>query len=53
LEGLKEGEQRALESQRNAARKLIARTEMDDQMVVGIEELPVEQGEKLRADIQH
>ncbi|CEP35282.1 MULTISPECIES: hypothetical protein [unclassified Halomonas] len=41
LEELKEGEQRALESQRNAARKLIARTEMDDQVIADIEKLPV------------
>ena len=46
-------EQRALESKRNAARKLIARTEMDDQMIADIEELPVEEVEKLRAEIQH
>ncbi|WP_170833013.1 hypothetical protein [Vreelandella arcis] len=45
LEGIQEGKQCALESQRNAARKLIARTEMDDQMIAGIEELPVEEVE--------
>lgn len=48
-----EAEQRALEGKRNAARKLIARTEMDDQMIADIEELPVEEVEKLRAEIQH
>ncbi|MBT2785502.1 MULTISPECIES: hypothetical protein [unclassified Halomonas] len=52
-EGRKEAEQRALEGKRNAARKLIARTEMDDQMIADIEELPVEEVEKLRAEIQH
>ncbi|WP_269318628.1 MULTISPECIES: Rpn family recombination-promoting nuclease/putative transposase [unclassified Halomonas] len=53
LEGRQEAEQRALEGKRNAARKLIARTEMDDQMIADIEELPVEEVEKLRAEIQH
>jgi hypothetical protein len=52
-EGRQEAEQRALEGKRNAARKLIARTEMDDQMIADIEELPVEEVEKLRAEIQH
>ncbi|NYS59581.1 hypothetical protein [Vreelandella salicampi] len=46
LEGLQEGEQRALEGKRYAARKLIARTEMDDQMIADIEELPVDEVEK-------
>ncbi|WP_157826478.1 MULTISPECIES: hypothetical protein [Halomonadaceae] len=44
LEGLQEGEQLALESKRNVARKLIARTEMVDPMIADIEELPVEEG---------
>ncbi|WP_386079114.1 hypothetical protein ACFIOZ_14730 [Vreelandella sp. F11] len=48
-----EAEQRALESKRNAARKLIARTEMDDQTIAAIEELPVEEVERLRAETQH
>ena len=52
-EGRQEAEQRALEGKRNAARKLIARTEMDDQMIADIEELPVEEVEKLRAETQH
>jgi uncharacterized membrane-anchored protein YjiN (DUF445 family) len=52
-EGRQEAEQRALESKRNAARKLIARTEMDDQMIADIEELPVEEVEKLRAETRH
>ncbi|MBT2785507.1 MULTISPECIES: hypothetical protein [unclassified Halomonas] len=43
---------RTLEGKRNAARKLIARTEMDDQMIADIEEFPVEEVEKLRAEIQ-
>lgn len=34
--------QRTLESKRNAARKLLARTEMDDQTIADIEEMPVE-----------
>jgi len=51
--GRQEAEQRALESKRNAARKLIARTEMDDQAIADIEELPVEEVEKLRAETQH
>ena len=52
-EGRQEAEQRALESKRNAARKLITRTEMDDQMIADIEELPVEEVERLRAETQH
>lgn len=52
-EGRQEAEQRALESKRNAARKLITRTEMDNQMIADIEELPVEEVEKLRAETQH
>lgn len=52
-EGRQEAEQRALESKRNAARKLIARTEMDDQMIADIEELSVEEVENLRAETQH
>ena len=52
-EGLQEAEHRALESKRNAARKLIALTEMSDQLIADIEELPVEEVEKLRADIKH
>jgi predicted transposase/invertase (TIGR01784 family) len=51
--GRQEAEKRALESKRNAARKLIARTEMDDQMIADIEELPVEEVEKLRAETRH
>lgn len=50
---LQETEQRVLESKRNAARKLIARTEMNDQLIAEIEELPVEEVEKLRAETQH
>ena len=52
-EGLQEAEHRALESKRNAARKLIAFTEMSDQLIADIEELPVEEIEKLRAEIKH
>nr|WP_289137351.1 hypothetical protein [uncultured Halomonas sp.] len=52
-EGRQEAEQRALESKRNAARKLIALTEMSDQLIADIEELPVEEVEKLRAETQH
>lgn len=51
--GRQEAEQRALESKLNAARKLIARTEMDDQMIADIEELSVEEVERLRAETQH
>ncbi len=51
--GRQEAEKRALESKRNAARKLITRTEMDDQMIADIEELPVEEVERLRAETQH
>jgi hypothetical protein len=50
---VKEAEQRALESKRNAARKLIALTEMNDQLIAEIEELSVEEVEKLRAETQH
>jgi len=46
---LHEAEQRVLENKRNAARKLIARTEMDDQLIAEIEELPVEEVARLRA----
>ena len=42
-----------LEDFRNAARKLIALTEMNDQLIAEIEELPVEEVEKLRAETQH
>tara|TARA_R110000796_G_scaffold252301_1_gene386012 strand:- start:20166 stop:20444 length:279 start_codon:yes stop_codon:yes gene_type:complete len=52
-EGRQEAEQRALESKRNAARKLIALTEMNDQLIAEIEELPVEEVEKLRVETQH
>ena len=52
-ETLQEAEHRVLESKRNAARKLIARTEMNDQLIAEIEELPVEEVEKLRAETQH
>ena len=51
--GRLEAEQRALESKRNAARKLITLTEMNDQLIADIEELPVEEVEKLRSEIQH
>jgi len=50
---LKEAEKRAFESKRNAARKLIAMTEMKDQLIAEIEELSIEEVEKLRAEIQH
>jgi len=46
-------EQRALESKRNAARKLITLTEMSDQLIAEIEELPVEEVERLRAETRH
>lgn len=52
-ETLEEAEQRVLENKRNAARKLIARTEMDDQLIAEIEELPVEEVARLRAETQH
>jgi hypothetical protein len=48
-----EAERRALESKRNAARKLITLTEMNDRLIAEIEELPVEEVEKLRAETQH
>ncbi|CEP35276.1 MULTISPECIES: hypothetical protein [unclassified Halomonas] len=51
--GRQEAEKHALESKHNAARKLIARTEMDDQMIADIEELSVEEVERLRAETQH
>ena len=51
--GRQEAEQRALESKRNAARKLIALTEMNDELIAEIEELPVEEVEKLRAETRH
>ena len=52
-ETLREAEERVLENKRNAARKLIALTEMNDQLIAEIEELPVEEVEKLRAETQH
>lgn len=52
-EGLQEAEHRALESKRNAACKLIALTEMSYQLIADTEELPVEEIEKLRAEIKH
>ncbi|MCL7931578.1 hypothetical protein [Halomonas llamarensis] len=39
-ETLQEAEERVIENKRNAARKLIARTEMNDQLIAEIEELP-------------
>jgi alcohol dehydrogenase YqhD (iron-dependent ADH family) len=48
-----EAERRALESKRNAARKLITLTEMNDRLIAEIEELPVEEVERLRAETQH
>ena len=48
-----EAEQRALESKRNPARKLIARTEMDDQAIAEIADLSVEEVDKLRAETRH
>ena len=52
-EGRQEAEQRALEGKRNAARKLIALTEMSDQLIAEIEELPLEEVAKLRAETKH
>ncbi|MCG6659831.1 hypothetical protein HOP52_18975 [Halomonas campisalis] len=52
-ERVREAEQRALESKRKAARKLIALTEMNDQLIAEIEELPVEEVARLRAEAQH
>lgn len=52
-EGLQEAEKRALESKLNAARKLITLTEMNDQLIAEIEELPVYEVEKLRAETKH
>ncbi|MDP3534590.1 MAG: Rpn family recombination-promoting nuclease/putative transposase [Halomonas sp.] len=52
-ETLREAEERVLENKRNAARKLIARTEMNDQLIAEIAELPIEEVEKLRAETQH
>ncbi|CAM4294959.1 hypothetical protein VRRI112168_19345 [Vreelandella rituensis] len=48
-----EAEERILENKRNATRKLIALTEMNDQLIAEIKELPVEEVEKLRAETQH
>lgn len=50
---LHEAEQQVLENKRNAACRLIARTEMDDQLIAEIEELPVEEIARLRAETQH
>lgn len=50
---LREAEERVLENKRNAARRLIARTEMNNQLIAEIAELPVEEIEKLRAETQH
>ncbi|WFE70728.1 Rpn family recombination-promoting nuclease/putative transposase [Halomonas sp. M1] len=52
-ETLREAEERVLENKRNAARKLIARTEMNDQLIAEIAELSVEEVEKLRAETQN
>mgnify|MGYP000610367431 CR=1 FL=1 len=53
-EGHQEDHQEGLqEAKRNAARKLIALTEMNDQLIAEIEELPIEEVEKLRAETQH
>ena len=53
-EGRQEGHQEGLqEAKRNAARKLIALTEMSDQLIAEIEELPLEEVAKLRAETKH
>lgn len=52
-EGRQEAEAHALESKRNAVRKLIALTEMDDQTIAEIEELPIEEVARIRAETQH
>ncbi|WP_193092713.1 Rpn family recombination-promoting nuclease/putative transposase [Halomonas colorata] len=54
LEGRQEGHQQGtLEAKRNSARKLIALTEMTDQLIAEIEELPIEDVERLRAETRH
>lgn len=50
---VREAEQRVLENKLSAARRLIARTEMGDQLIAEIEELPVEEVARLRAESQH
>lgn len=50
LEGHQQG---TLEAKRNSARKLIALTEMTDQLIAEIEELPIEDVERLRAETRH
>ncbi|AVI61512.1 hypothetical protein [Halomonas sp. GFAJ-1] len=49
----KEADQRVLDSKRHAARKLIARTEMDDQAIAEITDLSVEDVDTLRAEVKH
>ncbi|WP_404375912.1 hypothetical protein [Vreelandella aquamarina] len=52
--GIEKGRQEGLqEAKRNAAHKLIALTEMSDQLIAEIEELPLEEVEKLRAETKH
>ncbi len=50
LEGHQQG---TLEAKHNSARKLIALTEMTDELIAEIEELPVEDVERLRAETRH
>lgn len=52
-EGRQEAEQRALEDKRNTARNLIARTELEDQMIAEITGLAVEEVSQLRSENKH
>ncbi|WP_280565107.1 hypothetical protein, partial [Chromohalobacter sp. 48-RD10] len=52
-EGLQEAEKRALEEKRNTARNLIARTEMEDQLIAEITGLAVEEVSQLRPENKH
>jgi predicted transposase/invertase (TIGR01784 family) len=51
-EALKEAEKHLLESKRGTAVSLMARTEMVDQMIAEIADLPVEEVKKLRVEIK-
>ncbi|WP_322527374.1 Rpn family recombination-promoting nuclease/putative transposase [Chromohalobacter canadensis] len=52
-EGRQEAEQRALEDKRNTARNLIARTELEDQMIAEITGLAIEEVSQLRSENKH
>ncbi|NEV65474.1 hypothetical protein G3446_27295, partial [Thiorhodococcus minor] len=51
-EALKEAEEQMLKTKRATARSLMAQTEMVDQLIAEIADLPVEEVKQLRAEIK-